>query len=358
MYTVIVKNYETQAELIRLAVKKVDRLWDVLPALSRKQSESDVLGTGYIGEITDLGISAWTRRGNVIDSTRAESSLEQSKHQPVKMLKDGKTVETNVKIGIIAYPEGYILGTGKVLVGILGTKSDAYLSYIGKANVHSEGKSGCHIFPSLKNLDTYIHKHEKTLRWLVSEHGYEFSVDYANDLFRRDVEKLPEAKKTSLSKQMDKIISFLEDINATTAEEPEDGKLPENPTEADVLEEVVGRMKSLNLFDRIVLDYKGSGEIFQSVNGIVFDLDDNAKTAIRQVEDMGLIPYHVIISKTTIGRMYSVLYVSRTSEEWKLERWDKKGWLMAYVYNADYPELSEIGSIHVEPVNGGIIRLL
>ena len=53
MYTVIVKNYETQAELIRLAVKKVDRLWDVLPALSRKQSESDVLGTGYIGEITD-----------------------------------------------------------------------------------------------------------------------------------------------------------------------------------------------------------------------------------------------------------------------------------------------------------------
>ena len=93
MYTVIVKNYETQAELIRLAVKKVDRLWDVLPALSRKQSESDVLGTGYIGEITDLGISAWTRRGNVIDSTRAESSLEQSKHSRSRCLRMGKQLK-------------------------------------------------------------------------------------------------------------------------------------------------------------------------------------------------------------------------------------------------------------------------
>lgn len=357
MYTVIVKNYETQAELIRLAVKKVDRLWDVLPALSRKQSESDVLGTGYIGEITDLGISAWTRRGNVIDSTRAESSLEQSKHQPVKMLKDGKTVETNVKIGIIAYPEGYILGTGKVLVGILGTKSDAYLSYIGKANVHSEGKSGCHIFPSLKNLDTYIHKHEKTLRWLVSEHGYEFSVDYANDLFRIEIEKLPEAKRASLSMKMDEIVGFLEDINATTAEEDEEPSIPENPTEAELFDEAVKRMKSLNLFERVVLDYTGSGKIFQSVNGIVLELDDNAKIAVKQVEDIGFIPYHVIVSRTTIGRMYSVMYVSRTSEEWKLERRDKKGWLMGYVYNADHPELSEIGSIHVEPVNGGLIRL-
>ena len=30
---------------------------------------------------------------------------------------------------------------------------------------------------------------------------------------------------------------------------------------------------------------------------------------------------------------------------------------MGYVYNADHPELSEIGSIQVEPVNGGLIRL-
>lgn len=357
MYTVIVKNFETQAEYVTFCVKKVDSPNDVLPVLSRKQSEKDILGIGFTGEITDLGISAWTRRGNVIDSTIAESSLEQSKHQLVKILKDGKAVETNVKIGIIAYPEGYILGTGKILVGILGTKSDAYLSYIGKAKIHSEGKSSCHIFPSLKNLDTYIHKHKGTLRWLVSEHGYEFSVDYANDLFRRDVEKLPEAKKASLSKQMDEIISFLEDINATAAEEPENVPLPENPTEAELFDETVRRMRSLNLFDRIVLDYKGSGKVFQSVNGIVFDLDNNARAAVKQVEDIGFIPYHVIVSNTTIGKMYSVLYVSRASEEWKLERRDKKGWLMAYVYNADYPEFSEIGSIHVEPVNGGLIRL-
>ena len=358
MYTAIIRDYETGKDLTTFKVKRMERPSDLLTELSRRQSEEDVLDVGLMGLVCDMGITSWYKKGNVYDSLDAGSTRSQKQPEPVKILQDGKRVESNRRIGFVVYPEGYVLNTGKTTVSVLGYTSAVYLDFIGRANVHSCGKSNCHVFPSLKNLSDYIHRHEATLRILVSKHGYQFSVEHANDLYKREVEQLPDKKKVSLSEKMDEIENFLEDINATVEEDAEDSPLPENPTQNDIFDESDRRMKALNLWDRVVLDYRQTGKVFQSeVGGIIYDLDDNAKAAVKKAEDMGFLPYHVIVSHTTVGAMYTVLYASKNTEEWSLERPDKDGWLTAYIYNADCPEFSELGSIQVQPANGGLVRL-
>ena len=359
MFTVIIKNYDTGAEMIRLKVKKFDRPSDLIGPINKALETVDLFGMGLGVKVTDLGINAWTHTGNVCDSTNKRAfNGDRTIPATVKVI-CGEKIDTGVKVGFLVFPEGYILNTGKITESILGHRSSVYLDYISRSNVHSCGKSGCHVFPSLKSLSDYIHRHEAALRMLVSRHGYHFSVEYANDLYEREIEQLPEKKKVSLSERMAEIESFLEDINATAEEDDEDASLPEKTTHDDILDEADRRMNALNLWDRVILDYRGAGKVFQSeAGGIIYDLDDNAKTAVKETEDMGFLPYHVIVSHSTIiGTIYAVLYVSCDPEEWKCERPDKKGCMRAYVYNADHPELSELGDIYVESANGGIVRM-
>lgn len=50
-----------------------------------------------------------------------------------------------------------------------------------------------------------------------------------------------------------------------------------------------------------------------------------------------------------MGEMESYLYVSDYPEEWEMDRADiSYGQQCVYVYNADYPDFSEFGSIGIE----------
>ena len=72
--------------------------------------------------------------------------------------------------------------------------------------------------------------------------------------------------------------------------------------------------------------------------------------------------YHVIKGTYDFGDgekmiMDSLLYVSDEKEEWKYDRNDmKQGYIMSYVYNETYPDLSEFGTVGVVPINGGLSR--
>lgn len=359
MFTAIIKNYDTGAEMIRLKVKNFDRPSDLIAPINKALETADLFRTGLGSKVTDLGINAWTQTGNVFDSTNKESFMESRRiPETVKIICGGEKKDTGVKLGFVVYPEGYVIGTGKATYGIFGNRCDTYLCSIGKRNVYSNNISRCHVFPSLKSLLEYVKKHEYEIKFLVSTYGYQFSVDYANDLFRGDAEALPAKKQASESKIWNAIKTIMDTINKTESE-GEETALPENPTQSNLFDEADRRMKTLSLWDRVILDYRGGGKVFQSeAGGIIYDLDDNAKSAVKETEDMGLLPYHVIVShNATIGKMYSVLYVSRDSEEWKYERPDRKGCMRAYVYNADHPEFSELGDIYVEPANGGIVRI-
>lgn len=73
-------------------------------------------------------------------------------------------------------------------------------------------------------------------------------------------------------------------------------------------------------------------------------------------ENNGLV-YHVIKSHTTIGLMYSLLYVSEYEEEWEMDMEDLgTGHALAYVVNKDMPDCSEFGTIGIEPSIGGLRR--
>ena len=59
--------------------------------------------------------------------------------------------------------------------------------------------------------------------------------------------------------------------------------------------------------------------------GILYDLNEDAKTAVSAVKDRGDIPYAVCRSQTEIGDLYAVLFVSPDKNGWDFERPDREG---------------------------------
>ena len=93
--------------------------------------------------------------------------------------------------------------------------------------------------------------------------------------------------------------------------------------------------------------------------GVLYWLDDDEKKMVKEFEaKYGTMVYHVIKNYTDIGVMYSLLFVSKHETEWEADNADlEDGYAFSYVVNADVPELSEFGSIMVEPSIGGVRRI-
>lgn len=294
--------------------------------------------------LLDDGIHRWiTCRGVV-------NSLEVPNDQVKVKKEDGSEEVLPLYLGVIMYPEGYVLNTGKNGTNIFGNTHAMYLKTIGKRNVRCREIGSCHVFPSLKNLEAYIQKHSEALRYLVSHHGYQFSVEYANEMFEKDA---ADKGKKKLFKEVEGILSVINE-----AEEEEDNTpIPKNPTEEDMREEAVSRMEKLRIIKDVISCFKKNGHLMQSEAGILYDLDKEAETAVQNVKDaMHCIPYHVVVSHFRIGTMYTVLYVSDDPESWSVERVARDGAVRAYVYNATYPICSEFGDVFVQETQGRLIR--
>jgi uncharacterized NAD-dependent epimerase/dehydratase family protein len=87
--------------------------------------------------------------------------------------------------------------------------------------------------------------------------------------------------------------------------------------------------------------------------------EENIKQAVAEFEEKyNALVYHVIHTVTNFGNLYAFLYVSEHEEEWEMDNDDienyKQG--VAYVYNATNPEFSELETIGIEPMNGGLYR--
>lgn len=124
------------------------------------------------------------------------------------------------------------------------------------------------------------------------------------------------------------------------------------------VEEAVKRMKMLHILPRAIQEFK-SGVINRSEEiGLLYWLDDSEKEMIEKFEEKweGVV-YHVILTETTIGRMYSLLYVSKHTEEWEMDLADiQEERVFVYVVNKDMPDFSEFGTIGIRPSFGGVIR--
>lgn len=125
--------------------------------------------------------------------------------------------------------------------------------------------------------------------------------------------------------------------------------------------EALERMAILKLHENAVKEFSDEGKLNCSEYGmgILYWLSDEDAAYVRAMEEKsGCLVYHVIKSKTTLGTMLTMLYVSKDMEEWELDKEDLKseGYACAYVENLDDEYCSEYGGVIVQPINGGVRR--
>lgn len=124
--------------------------------------------------------------------------------------------------------------------------------------------------------------------------------------------------------------------------------------------EAIERMKILKLSRNAITDFKDDDRLYKSEDlGFLYWLYDDEEEMVKKFEkEHECVVYHVILSRTNIGTMYSLLYVSLDDEEWEKDRADlQNGQVLAYVVNKAAPECSEIGYIGIKPQIGGLVRV-
>lgn len=375
MRVIIVKNYDTGEEITRFKTARLANLFSDLNRVMSKEKDPLHLGKEYS---VDCGIISSTERGLILSNdprvingkgdicytgpnTEVFGSKVNSHTRPprnVIIWTEDARKELDLRLAVTAYPEGYVLNTGKMSTNFLGTRKLAYLVSIGRCSFRSSFKSGAHIFSSIKSLVNYVKKYERDLEYMVKTYGYCFSVEPGCSLFASSLENIPVKDQ----KYLPELEALLDKINAADAEEDnEKEELAGTATAEEMKEEAVKRLHSLRVMENpVVREFLQSGKIYRSEpGGILFDLDENSQKALSVFkEEWGYLPYAVIVSYMEFGTMYTVLFVSPNKDEWGGERPNPKdGCCCAYVYNADAPTSSELGEVCVEGANGGLNRI-
>lgn len=126
--------------------------------------------------------------------------------------------------------------------------------------------------------------------------------------------------------------------------------------------EVVRRFKILEGYYGLLSDVRKmyeSGIINKSIDGILFNLDEEEMSLVRKIEaEKGITIYACIHGLTGYGELYSFLYVSKYDDEWERDIEElKNGTCMSYVYNKDVEYCSEFGHIQIQGFGGGLMRI-
>ena len=127
-------------------------------------------------------------------------------------------------------------------------------------------------------------------------------------------------------------------------------------------EEAIKRMKVLGLFKPCIKAFEKYDELqLTEPTGGLYEFGDNAElnAKIKEFEEeYNALVYHVIHTYTQFGELYNFLYVNDCEEEWEMDNTDiVDGYVVAYVWNKSDDFLSEIGSIVVREIIGGLVRV-
>lgn len=123
------------------------------------------------------------------------------------------------------------------------------------------------------------------------------------------------------------------------------------------------RMKMLKLDKSVIKEFLQDGTIFYSERqNSIFQAvlyytsdDEQLERKVKEFEEeYNTLVYHVQLTHTVYGKMYSFLYVSKSEDEWALDIDDlKNNCCYAFVWNN---EIEDIGLIGIKPAMGGIVR--
>ena len=126
------------------------------------------------------------------------------------------------------------------------------------------------------------------------------------------------------------------------------------------MQEAIARMKTLGIYSESIKQFKrGIVSYSEPPMGANYWLDEEQQAIVKAFEEeYNALVYFGMRSYTEFGKLDSFLYVSDNEEEWFMDNADiQEGYAVAYVYNHDVPEYSEIGSIAVRERFGGLVRV-
>ncbi len=123
-------------------------------------------------------------------------------------------------------------------------------------------------------------------------------------------------------------------------------------------QEALKRMKLLGMHPNPIEEFETKGKLNRSDRAILYWLNDEEKEMVQKAEkENDFLVYHVIHSFSNIGETYDMLYVSKYDEEWEDDiAMLKEGCTYTYCYNKTHPQDSEIGTIGIKPLFGGLLR--
>lgn len=131
------------------------------------------------------------------------------------------------------------------------------------------------------------------------------------------------------------------------------------PTREEMMTEAIARMKKIDLHPNTIKDLKNGTVNVSRQHGALFWADENEQKIIAKFEaENEALVYHAVYTPTQFGRLFSMLFVSKYDEEWKLDNEDIDSRTpLAMVINLDDEWCSDMGSIGVKPSFGGLVRI-
>ena len=373
MRTRIYKNGQL-VNTLDMKVSKREGRFDRVRTLEAMQREEDIIGAGKTGD-TYLGIRSLTTRDGVTFNEVSDNSNNVFRDDGSYILGSNvgnrgyenenvsiNGVDCGFQIKLFMYDTGWILNCGRKSANLFGQIKTMYLKSIGSRNTRCTSKEIARVFTTPKSILAYLEKNRTVLEYLAKSKGYTWTLEYTCDFFEEDwINKMSDMKPKQKEKTEDlfnEINKLLDAINSCEEEEENDEVLPEEVTPEIAKDEALKRMEDFNLLSPVIRDFRDSGKLYMSLGGgIIYDLDESAKIAVDEARNNGVFPYHVVVTESNIGHMYSVLYVSTASESWKYERLSKSGDIETYCYNATDPYLSEYGTSRFVSANGGLVRV-
>jgi len=371
-YMVVSKDMSDGRTLKISSLKTANEGYRLFMEILKKQESEDFLGLGKTGVVDTQTDGVYVNAGGIstFDNSHATSKetspnsmviygdINKKDTEVKEVLLDG--VNTGIRLGISAFVPGFVIATGKEGFNILGARYTSFLNKITSRNIKTCAKSGATVFKDPAAIKKYVESHRDVFSFCVRNYSYHWYCEPVNDIYKQILDEglaSDEKKNKKYVQTMNELETLFSEINdiLPTVSDADDG-IPEDETATPVQQksEAVRRMKEFGLYAPVIRDLDRDKLYMSEAGGILYDLNDDAQAAAQIVkDDFDGFPYHIIRSYTDFGECYSVLFVSKYTEEWEE---DRSRTPMAYVYNATHKEYSELGHIGIVPANGGLVR--
>ena len=335
---------------------------DMFTMLSQVSKEEGVPGYnaslyhvrgGYSTYRKERGESGDVLRSNHSAMITAGAEHDEIEQQPHAVNADGS--DAGYGVGLDFYEAGYVLSMGKEQpVGLFGIIRPMYFVKITSRHVRYGARSAARVFQTLSSLLRFLQGNREILEYLVSNGGCHLTYEDTCPLSAERVREEEAARKqtaTSHKATRERIDALLASINQTACAPEPEPEVRETPAE-----EAVSRMKEAGIYGPAIQAFRKGKLMMSEPGGLLYDLDEDAKTAIGLARNNKIVPYHVIHQ----GSVYAVLGVSDPEmsdhkEAWADEHISRDGWVPAFVYNTQFGEdCAEWGEIQVASINGGM----